>query len=316
MTFRGKTLFITGASRGIGLAIALAPRATAPTSSSPPRRPSRTRSCPAPSTRGRGDRGGRRQGAAPASCDIRDEEQVARGRRSKAVETFGGIDILRQQRERDQPHRHARDADEALRPDARRQHARHLRCARRRASRTCMKAANPHILNISPPLNMEPKWFAPHVAYTMAKFGMSMCVLGMAEEFRGRRHRRQRAVAAHRHRHRRGAEPARRRRHDGRGSRKPEIMADAAYAILTATQPRAHRQLLHRRRGAARRGRDRLSTVRGRRRRDAAAADFFVPDAVFDTARQDADQARALKLAPEADRERLGGPAEPARRAR
>ncbi|MGE0725119.1 MAG: SDR family oxidoreductase, partial [Alphaproteobacteria bacterium] len=47
------------------------------------------------------------------------------------------------------------------------------------------KAANPHILNLSPPLNMRPRWFAGHVAYTMAKYGMSMCVLGMAEEFRG-----------------------------------------------------------------------------------------------------------------------------------
>jgi NAD(P)-dependent dehydrogenase (short-subunit alcohol dehydrogenase family) len=56
---------------------------------------------------------------------------------------------------------------------------------------------NPHILTLSPPLNMDAKWFAPHVAYTMAKYGMSMCVLGMAEEFRAARHRRQRAVAAH-----------------------------------------------------------------------------------------------------------------------
>ena len=47
------------------------------------------------------------------------------------------------------------------------------------------QAANPHILNLSPPLNMEARWFAPHVAYTMAKYGMSLCVLGMAEEFRG-----------------------------------------------------------------------------------------------------------------------------------
>ena len=47
-----------------------------------------------------------------------------------------------------------------------------------------IQADNPHILNISPPLNLEPRWFAPHVAYTMSKYGMSMCVLGMAEEFR------------------------------------------------------------------------------------------------------------------------------------
>jgi citronellol/citronellal dehydrogenase len=55
-------------------------------------------------------------------------------------------------------------------------------------SKTCIphlkKAANPHVLNLSPPLNMETKWFAPHVAYTMAKFGMSMCVLGMAGEYK------------------------------------------------------------------------------------------------------------------------------------
>jgi NAD(P)-dependent dehydrogenase (short-subunit alcohol dehydrogenase family) len=56
-------------------------------------------------------------------------------------------------------------------------------------SKTCLpylkKSSNPHILNLSPPLNMHAKWFAPHVAYTMAKYGMSMCVLGMSEEFSG-----------------------------------------------------------------------------------------------------------------------------------
>jgi citronellol/citronellal dehydrogenase len=70
----------------------------------------------------------------------------------------------------------------------------------------------------------------------MAKYGMSMCVLGMAEEFRGDGHRRQRAVAAHRHRHRRRwREHPRRRRRDGSSRRKPEIMADAAHAIFCAT---------------------------------------------------------------------------------
>jgi citronellol/citronellal dehydrogenase len=70
---------------------------------------------------------------------------------------------------------------------------------------------NPHILNNSPPLNMEARWFAPHVAYTMAKYGMSMCVLGMAERAAPQGHRGERAVAAHRDRHRGGEEPARRR---------------------------------------------------------------------------------------------------------
>ena len=96
-----------------------------------------------------------------------------------------------------------------------------------------LKAANPHILNLSPPLNMEARWFAPHVAYTMAKFGMSLCVLGMAEEF----HEQGIAVNAlwpqDRDRHRRGAEPARRRARSMQPRRKPEIMADAAHAILT-----------------------------------------------------------------------------------
>ena len=89
--------------------------------------------------------------------------------------------------------------------------------ARRPACRICKRGArNPHILNLSPPLNMNPRWFAPHVAYTMAKYGMSMCVLGMAEEFKQRRHRRQRAVAAHHHRHRGGADASRAREPESR----------------------------------------------------------------------------------------------------
>jgi citronellol/citronellal dehydrogenase len=92
-TLNNRTLFITGASRGIGLAIALrAARRTAPTSSSPPRPPSRTRSCRAPSTRPRGDREGRRQGAA-LRVDIRDEAQVKAAVKEDG-RAFGGIDIL------------------------------------------------------------------------------------------------------------------------------------------------------------------------------------------------------------------------------
>jgi citronellol/citronellal dehydrogenase len=94
-----------------------------------------------------------------------------------------------------------------------------------------MKAENPHILNLSPPLDMREKWFAPHVAYTMAKFGMSLCVLGMAGEFRSE------GVAVNALWPRTviataavqnllgGAEAV-------RGSRTPEIMADAAHVIL------------------------------------------------------------------------------------
>lgn len=95
------------------------------------------------------------------------------------------------------------------------------------------KAANPHVLMISPPLNMETRWFAPHVAYTMAKFGMSMCVLGMAEEFRSDGiafnalwPRTTIATAA--------IENLLGGQKIMQLSRKPEIMADAAYLVLTS----------------------------------------------------------------------------------
>ena len=95
-----------------------------------------------------------------------------------------------------------------------------------------LKAANPHILNISPPLTMEPRWFAPHVAYTMAKYGMSMCVLGMAEEFK------QQGMAVNALWPRTAIATAAVQNLLGgdeaiRHCRKPEIMADAAHAILT-----------------------------------------------------------------------------------
>ena len=80
------------------------------------------------------------------------------------------------------------------------------------------KAANPHILMLSPPLDMKEKWFAPHTAYSMAKFGMSLVVLGLAGELRPKGHCGQCAVAAHHHRHRGGAKSARRRRDDAPGA--------------------------------------------------------------------------------------------------
>src|SRR5690606_36571209 len=94
-----------------------------------------------------------------------------------------------------------------------------------------LKSANPHILNLSPPLNMEERWFAPHVAYTMAKFGMSMCVLGMAGEFRDR------GVAVNALWPRTAIDTDAMNVITGpdfrRTCRKPEIMADAAHVILT-----------------------------------------------------------------------------------
>jgi citronellol/citronellal dehydrogenase len=95
------------------------------------------------------------------------------------------------------------------------------------------KAANPHILNISPPLNMEARWFAPHVAYTMAKFGMSMCTLGWATELAPK------GIAANALWPRTAIDTAAVRNLLGgdeavRRCRKPEIMADAAHVILTS----------------------------------------------------------------------------------
>ena len=103
-------------------------------------------------------------------------------------------------------------------------------------SRYCLphllKAENPHILNLSPPLDMSAKWFAGHTAYTMAKYNMSMCVLGMAEEFKDR------GVAVNAIWPRTAIATAAVQNHLGgdeimRLSRTPEIMADAAYEILT-----------------------------------------------------------------------------------
>jgi citronellol/citronellal dehydrogenase len=94
-----------------------------------------------------------------------------------------------------------------------------------------LKASNPHILNISPPLNMEARWFAGHVAYTMAKFGMSMCVLGMAEEFRDEGVAvnalwPRTAIATSAVQNLLGGDDTM------RGCRTVDIMADAAYAML------------------------------------------------------------------------------------
>ena len=95
------------------------------------------------------------------------------------------------------------------------------------------KSANPHVLNIAPPLHstISPRWFAPNVAYTMAKYGMSLCVLGMAEEFRAARHRRQRVVAADGDRYR--GDPVDRRAGGAAEDAQSAIMADAAHWILT-----------------------------------------------------------------------------------
>jgi citronellol/citronellal dehydrogenase len=230
MSLRGKTLFITGASRGIGLAIGLraardgANVAIAAKTAEPnPKLPGTVFSAAEEIDKAGGT-------GLPLICDIRFEEQVAAAVK-KAVEKFGGIDIL--VNNASAIHLTNTEYTPMKRYDL--MHQINTRgtfvC-----SQACLpflkKASNPHILNISPPLNMEERWFAPHVAYTMAKYGMSMCVLGMAGELRRdgiavNALWPRTAIATAAVQNLLGGEAAM------RGSRKPAIMGDAAHAILT-----------------------------------------------------------------------------------
>jgi citronellol/citronellal dehydrogenase len=229
-SLKGKTLFISGGSRGIGLAIAV--RAAkdganviiaAKTAEPHPKLPGTIYT----SAEEVEDAGGK---ALPVICDIRDEKQVEAAV-AAGVEKFGGIDICVNNAS-------AISLTPTLQTPMARYDLMHQINTRGTflVSKTCiphlLKSANPHILNLSPPLNMEVKWFAPHVAYTMAKFGMSMCVLGMAGEFR------KQGIAVNALWPRTTIATAAVRNLLGgeemvRCSRKPEIMGDAAHVILT-----------------------------------------------------------------------------------
>ena len=225
---KGKTLFVTGGSRGIGLAIALrAARAganvviAAKTDQPHPKLPGTIHTAAQEIEQAGGK-------ALAVQTDIRDEDQVLRAVEG-AAERFGGIDILVNNASAisltgtlDTP---MKRIDLMLGVNLRGTYL----CSRA-VIPYLKKAANPHILTLSPPLNMNPQWFKPHTAYTIAKYGMSMCVLGMAEEFRGD------GIAVNALWPRTiiataalqvipGANPA--------VGRKPEIMADAAHVILT-----------------------------------------------------------------------------------
>lgn len=181
-TLQGKTLFITGASRGIGKAIAL--RAAreganiviaAKTTERHARLPG-TIYTAAEEVQSAGGR------ALPIAVDVRYEEQVAAAV-EKTVGAFGGIDILINNAS-------AISLTSTLETSMKRFDL--LFAVNVRATYACSQicvphlrqAQNPHVLNLAPPLNMEARWFKDHLAYSMSKYGMSMCVLGMAEEFR------------------------------------------------------------------------------------------------------------------------------------
>jgi citronellol/citronellal dehydrogenase len=168
--------------------------------------------------------------ALPCVVDIRFEDQVADAVQ-KTVAKFGGIDILVNNAS-------AISLTGTLQTPMKRFDLMHQINTRGTfvCSQACLphllKAKNPHILNLSPPLNFEEKWFAPHVAYTMAKFGMSLCVLGMAGEFRAQ------GVGVNALWPRTVIATAAVQNLLGgddtiKGSRTPEIMADAAHVILT-----------------------------------------------------------------------------------
>jgi citronellol/citronellal dehydrogenase len=226
---RGKTLFITGASRGIGKAIALRAAAdganvviAAKTTEPHPKLPGTIHTA-AQEVEAAGGQ------ALAVQCDIRDEDQV-QSAVAQAVERFGGIDVLINNAS-------AINLTNTLETPPKRFDLMWGVNARGTflCSQACIphleKAANPHILTLSPPLNLNPKWFKNHVAYTISKYGMSLCVLGMAEEFKNR------GIAVNALWPRTviataalamlgGAVPTER-------CRTPEIMADAAHLILT-----------------------------------------------------------------------------------
>jgi citronellol/citronellal dehydrogenase len=227
---KDRTLFVSGGSRGIGLAIAKraaqdgANIIIAAKTAEPHPKLQGTIYTAAEEIEAAGGK------ALPVVCDIRSEEQVAAAV-EQGADHFGGIDICVNNAS-------AIALTPTLQTPMKRFDLMHQVNTRGTflVSKTCipylMKSGNPHILNLSAPLNMEEKWFAPHVAYTMAKFGMSMCVLGMAGEFR------EQGIAVNALWPRTTIATAAVQNLLGgdeltRRSRKPEIMGDAAHVILT-----------------------------------------------------------------------------------
>jgi citronellol/citronellal dehydrogenase len=229
-TLNGKTLLITGASRGIGLAIALraardgANVAIAAKTAEPHAKLEGTIYTAAEEIERAGGK------ALPIVCDIRFEDQVEAAV-AKTVQTFGGLDICVNNAS-------AISLTPSTATDMKRYDLMHSINARGTflVSKTCIshlrKSANPHILMISPPLDMNVRWFAPHVAYSMAKFNMSIVALGLSGELKAdgigvNALWPRTTIATAAVRNLLGGDALVRR------SRTPDIMGDAAHLILT-----------------------------------------------------------------------------------
>ena len=231
MSLAGKRIFITGGSRGIGLAIALRAAAdgasiaiAAKTAEENPKLPGTIFSAAKEIEAAGGT-------ALPIQCDIRDEAAIESAV-AKAATQFGGLDILINNAsainltptEKTPAKRFDLMFDVNVRGTFLTSQAAipYLR-------ESAKAGRNPHILTLSPPLSMSPKWFKNHVAYTMSKYGMSMCVLGMSEEFK------RESIAVNALWPRTAIDTAALQMIPGVDTdfcRKPEILADTAYIIL------------------------------------------------------------------------------------
>jgi citronellol/citronellal dehydrogenase len=278
MEFRKRTIFVSGASRGIGLAIAMRLARdganivlAAKTAQPHPKLPGTIFSAAEKIVAAGGQ-------ALPVVCDIRDEAQV-QAAVDQGVAAFGGIDVCINNAS-------AISLTGTLATDMKRYDL--MSQVNARGTFLCSKltlphlleAKNPHILNLAPPLDLDPKWFAPNVAYTMAKYGMSLCTLGMAAEFRGR-------VAVNSLWPLTAIDTAAVRFALGgdamaAASRHPEIMADAAYAVLSRPLAECSGNFFIDEEVLRSEGVSDFSAYAPNAGDRPLQGDFFIPDAVFD----------------------------------